>query len=38
MGGVGAYAVEDVQQVCELIELEALTGGDQAGEDGRRPA
>jgi hypothetical protein len=37
VGRVGADAVEDVPQVGERLHVEALTGGDQAGEEGRRP-
>ncbi len=38
MGGVGADAIEDIPEVGERVHVEALTRGDQAGEDGRRPA
>jgi hypothetical protein len=35
---VGADAVEDVPEVSERIDVEALAGGEHAGEEGRRPA
>jgi len=37
-GGVGTDAVEDIAQIDERIDVEELAGGEEAGQDGGRPA